>query len=337
MANGDTAKEFSIVDRFSSHIGGDLVLYIASDVRCWRPFISGLYVNPPSIPPPGGTLLETDEEILQALRAGQPPAATPRPKKPSAKPTGPDTPAAFPSAVKPAAESAVRAVQPFRPTARPPAASLVVCDDGRSEGEVIRLRGDRFVIGRTEGDLLLPHDPLVSGRHIEITRQLVKGEHRWVVTDLNSMNGTFVRVSRAALADQSEILVGGGRYRLETSEKLTIEYVPAAAGSTQGYASQPAPQMPPALVELVPGGIGNRYVLAKSEYWIGTDPACPIHRPADPFCEPWHARLYLASGGWHAEHKKALNGLWLRVPQIASEKGCQFQIGEQRFRLSCEG
>ena len=38
-------------------------------------------------------------------------------------------------------------------------------------------------------------------------------------------------------------------------------------------------------------------------------------------------------GGWHAEHNKTPNGLWLRMSQLTVESMAQFQIGEQRFQL----
>jgi hypothetical protein len=143
------------------------------------------------------------------------------------------------------------------------------------------------------------------------------------------------------LADRAEFLVGSGRYRFEaaTTPGGTLDYQPDdARGSTRGWEAESAAFMPPALVELVPGGIGNRYVLNRAEYWIGTDPICPIGRPDDPFCEALHARLWrLPDGAWQIEHKKTVNGVWLRVPQIATEKGCVFQIGEQRFRIAVEG
>jgi pSer/pThr/pTyr-binding forkhead associated (FHA) protein len=301
---------------------------------------------PSLLPPPVGTVYETDEEIQQALRVGAipPPVVLLKPSSGAipSKPSKPD-PKLPPAAV--AADIAVkpdgtRAVEPFRPTVRPAAAILVVCDDGRTEGEIIRLRSDRFVIGRTEGNFVIPQDGQISSKHVEITRQLASGQLRWVVTDLNSTNGMFVRVSRAALTDRSEILVGRGRYRLEAPEKATLEHVPAGLGTggTVGWGSEPPPTAPPALVELVAGGIGNRYVLNRQEYWIGTDASCSICRPDDPFCESRHVRVYCdPSGSWHAEHKKSLNGLWLRVPQITTDKGCQFQVGEQRFRLILEG
>src|SRR5687767_9878591 len=54
-----------------------------------------------------------------------------------------------------------------RPTGRPPVALLVLLDDGERSGEEIRIRGERFVLGRTEGDVTIPHDSLISGKHVE--------------------------------------------------------------------------------------------------------------------------------------------------------------------------
>ena len=86
--------------------------------------------------------------------------------------------------------------------------------------------------------------------------------------------------------------------------------------------------------ELLGNEIGNRTLLVKPEYWIGTDPGCPICRPDDPFCEPRHVRLFRSpNGGWHAEHNKTVNGLWIRMPQIVVDPMVRFQIGEQRFQI----
>ena len=68
---------------------------------------------------------------------------------------------------------------------------LTVCDDGRRDGEIIRIREEQFIVGRSEGDFQLAFDELLSSRHLAISRQLVKGHWRWVVTDLQSKNGVF--------------------------------------------------------------------------------------------------------------------------------------------------
>jgi hypothetical protein len=98
-------------------------------------------------PLPAGTELESDEEVervrAELKRAGQR-------KEPPSQPR--------------------KIEHRFRPSARPPVAILIMCDDGEISGEVFRLRGERFIIGRTEGDLQLRDDPQVSSRHVALTR-----------------------------------------------------------------------------------------------------------------------------------------------------------------------
>lgn len=259
-----------------------------------------------------GTLLETDEQIHQALLS---------------------------NLKGPAPKVEEEPAEPFRPTRRPPLAQLTVYDDGSVDGEIIRIRSSRFIIGRTHGDLKIPFDKRISSRHVEITHQRVSGVHRWVVTDLQSRHGMFVRVSRALLTDNAEIQVGRGRYRFEappaerpeTGANVSAE---PESDNTFGFSEPATVFRPPALTEFLGDRIGNRVVLVKPEYWIGSDSNCAISRPDDPFCEPRHARIYCTpKGQWFAEHNKSRNGLWLRMPQVKVDTSIQFQLGEQRFRL----
>ena len=274
--------------------------------------------------PPGppiersGTVLETDDDVREALMAGQ---GAPKPTSMPAKPPA-------------------RTASPFRPTARPPVAMLTVFDDGKTDGETIRIRDTKFVIGRTEGDLRIPIDGRMSAKHLEITHQVIGGLHRWVLTDLQSSHGLFVRVSKTVLADQFEFLVGGGRYRFEAARELphgdTVEYKAPESNTaqTQGWNDGNAPFRPAALTELIGREIGDRTLLVKDEYWVGSDFHCAICRADDPFCESKHARVFrTARGGWGVEHFKTANGLWVKMPQITVESVVRFQIGEQRFML----
>jgi hypothetical protein len=277
-----------------------------------------------------GTLIETEDDVRQALPAGFP-----------GRMRGPSV-AAGPAVLIPASNppQGLRPTAPFRPTVRPPVAVLTVFDDGKTDGEIIRIRDHRFVIGRAEGDLRIPLDGRISARHVEITHQVVGGQHRWVVTDLESTHGMFVRVTRTALADKAEFLVGNGRYRFDAPQGdsgQALDQVRHAAdfGETHGLDECASAFRPAAVTELIGKEIGNRALLVKDEYWIGSDPSCAICRQDDPFCEPRHVRLYLGGsrGRWHAEHHKTPNGLWLKMPQITVESTAQFQIGEQRFQL----
>ncbi len=276
-----------------------------------------------------GTLIETDEEIRQVLLSqhkGEPPGPPP---------AGGQSPA--PASTRP--QASVRSAVPFRPTARPPVAVLTVFDDGKTDGEIIRIRDHRFIIGRTEGDFCIPLDGRMSARHVEITHQVVGGLHRWVITDLQSTHGLFVRVTRTILADRAEFLVGNGRYWFDAPVADAGPTIDNSLGTpefsgTRGWDDGASAVRSPAVTELVGSEIGNRMLLVKSEYWIGSDPSCPICRADDPFCEPRHVRLYRRPrGSWHAEHHKTPNGLWLRVPQIIVESPVRFQIGEQQFQL----
>jgi pSer/pThr/pTyr-binding forkhead associated (FHA) protein len=256
------------------------------------------------------TLLEADEDILQESIVGVP------------------------------SDRGVTSGEPFRPTNRPPTALLTIMDDGMKDGETIRLRAERFIIGRTEGDLLIPHDGLVSSRHVEILRVQTAGNYRWVVTDLQTRNGLFIRVSRTVLADGAEILVGRGRYRFEQGKENSPDTVNLAESktpeATTGAWGQDSLLQAPFLAELGGGGIGARLPLVAAEIWIGSDTKCQVCRRDDPFTHPRHVRLARdRKGSWEAYNNRTANGLWFRVPQITVDGVLWFQIGEQRLRLKC--
>src|SRR5262249_32438237 len=168
-------------------------------------------------PPPGQrpagyqpTRLETDDDIHAALQAKRAALAA---KLAGSAPAA-ATPAS-PVAPEAAAEPAPPETPPFRPSQRPAMALLIVLDDGRDDGETIRIRTDRFVIGRTDGDLRIGHDGLMSARHAELSRTASDGGSQWVLTDLGSTNGTFVRVGNALLKSGYEFILGRSRYRFE--------------------------------------------------------------------------------------------------------------------------
>lgn len=272
-------------------------------------------------PMPPGTELETNEEIervREELRSR------------SKRRESPD----------PSADSA-QTVLPYKPTVRPPAAILIVCDDGENTGEVIRLRTDPFIIGRTEGDFRIPDDEQISSRHVALTRQTVSGQMRWVVTDLQSRNGLFVRVGKSPVTHQSEFLVGSGRYQLEIMQQSapeTAAFVDVnhrVAPSTRAFANHKK-LGGTMLTEILANGTGTRIELDRDQFWIGSSRECEVCRANDPFTSERHASLSRSpKGTWVLQNNNSLNGIWVRMTQIVLEPGkkCEFQIGEQRFRL----
>jgi hypothetical protein len=275
----------------------------------------------PKKPPPGpakGTRLESVAEIRKALKAR---------RTPTLKEISDDDTAAY------------------RPMRRPPMALLCVLDDGREDGEWIRLRGDRFVVGREDGDLRIPHDAMMSARHAELSRALEAGRPRWFLTDLGSTNGTYVRIGAGLLRHNQELLIGSRRYRFDTAaqgsgpaapdDKTEPEIDETQPKGTRGWDSLTPTDVSPCLVELSPKGEGQRFRLEKAESWVGRNPGdCAIVLANDPLVSPRHARIYRdAKNRWHIENNNSLNGTWLRIDQMALDAACQFQMGEQRFLL----
>lgn len=267
------------------------------------------------------TRLESDDEIRQALQARRARLAT-------ATPTAAGSPAA----------AAEVEVQTERPVMRPPTGLLCVLDDGTTDGEWVRLRADRLVIGRTEGDVVIPHDGLISGRHAEIVRQRGPTGYRWALVDLKSTNGTFVRIGSTILRHENELLIGGGRYRFETGAApgpaTPAPPADAPRQTTQAWTNEPVRTLLPSLVELTPAGPVQRFQLTLPEYWVGRDAHnCTIVRADDVLVNPRHARLYRdPKGNWHIENNKSVNGVWLRVAEpMPLGSACRFRLGEQQF------
>jgi hypothetical protein len=275
--------------------------------------------NHPAVPVEE-TRLESDEDIRQALLAR-------RAKK---------GPPGAPSKAPPAARAEIEP-QAERPVLCPPTALLCLLDDGQSDGEWVRLHGDVTIVGRTEGIIRIPHDGLVSGRHAEICRQRGPNGYRWVLADLQSTNGTFVRIRNTVLHNENEVIIGSGRYRFEAGMSVAAAGAPppVAPQTTQPWAdAAPVRSLVPSLVEMSPAGPLNRFTLTLPEYWIGRDSkTCPIARPDDVLVNARHARLYRdPKGQWHIENNDSLNGLWLRICEPTVLAGaCQFRMGEQQF------
>ncbi|HVX15763.1 MAG TPA: FHA domain-containing protein [Pirellulales bacterium] len=229
--------------------------------------------------------------------------------------------------------------QRYRPQLRPPILLLGVLDDGADTYETVRVRTDRFVVGRVEGDLVIPHDINMSGTHFEIMRSVKNGEYYWTVRDLNSTNGTFASVSNSPLTNGQELFLGSytRRFRFDTGhapakgtepppgERLTTSAWHAITDSGAATTS-------PAIVEVTPTGDGQRYVLSQQDQTVGCRGAASIVIDGDPCVEPRHCRIFAdKKGRWRIENLSTMNGTWLRVDEVQIDRTAKIQAGEQRF------
>lgn len=224
----------------------------------------------------------------------------------------------------------------FTPQRRPAYPLLTIIDDQSTEsGEVIRIRKSEIDIGRNEGDLTFPGEALMSSRHARIALQEVRSNRWvWVLEDLNSRHGVFLKLSEFELQPGNEFIMGG-------TKVLFHGDFPVAQMS-----SKPLLAYEPFFAE--PSAIKPRLTLQVSTYSI-THPEQHIPLTGkglklgrlvsgagmiaiDPFLEPHHATMLRNSAGaWQIKDQKSLNGIWLRVKSVILSQPSIFLLGEQRF------
>lgn len=212
-----------------------------------------------------------------------------------------------PAAEEPEVKSAPGAMS-FRPKLRRPLAILRVFDDDQEGFEEIRIRQDRFTIGRRDCDLTIPFDKGISREHAVIEYRLSSaGTHKWTIRDL-SRNGTFVRVDQAKLSVGKQILMGARRYVLEEDNGFVLRDITTKQAQ-------------------------NSFPLDADENWIGRDPAlCPTFLHSDMMLNYKHAVIYRRhKGEYWIKDLVSSNGVYVRVVECTLPEKALFQLGEQRF------
>ena len=268
-------------------------------------------------------------------RPVRPTLASPMPNAEASQPQGPAPTIRRPVPGSPASDDAV---QPCRPILRPPMAILELLDDGSDRGEEIRVRADAVTIGRLNADIKIPHDAQISGCHVRLTRQPLNGEFQWVLADLASTNGTFLRVSKAVLQPTTPFIIGSHRYAFRpAAAAAAAERSSEAAAGTKGWQAPSADEIQrqlPAIVRIVADGAGQVFPIQGPEIAIGSDPALTsITITDDPTVNGLHGHIRMTEKGRVIEDNKSLNGLWIAISERRLTSNATFQIGEQRIRF----
>lgn len=201
----------------------------------------------------------------------------------------------------------------FRPQLRPPTPVLRVMDDDQQGFEELRLRSKAFTLGRVHGELTFGNDRVMSSRHARITLETNKatGEKRWMLQDLGSVNGTFLRVPEVPLSDRERLWLGGDLIRVSLNKK-TGELT---------------------LVELKTEN-PDRATLRPGVHWVGLGSGCVEFLKASPFLDDrGFSAESDAAGRWRLIDHDSTNGLWRSIDEEPVELAhdTQFKLGEQHF------
>ena len=224
--------------------------------------------------------------------------------------------------------------QEFRPVLRPPAPILTVLDDGSMEkGEEVRIRQETLTIGRTSGDVRIPHDPAISGVQAEIRRTPSNGGYQWHLHDLDSVNGTFASCCEAILHEDTIVILGSRRFRLR--DPLKPSKNPEVGHDTNPKdKSRMQEDISPLLVEASarPGAL--EFALRSDRLVIGRTGGGADIELDDPLLDDHHAELKrLQDGSWTITSDGTKNGIWVSISATLLAPLCYFRCGEQQFRF----
>ncbi len=233
----------------------------------------------------------------------------------------------------PAEQFTLEEAQPIRPLRRIAYPRLIIRGDSDdAASEVIWLRTPLFTLGRAEGDLCFPVESLMSASHCRFKLvALANNQWAWVIEDLDSRHGTYMRCKETELTPGMEILIGGTRLRLHgnrTLSKLTsnphVDYFCAPAEQISGIDQ----------LEVQSYSIthpANFLSLGPKRTEIGRLSHEALR--SDPFLEPNHLVIErIAAATWKVKDRNSLNGLWVRInTAYVLTNSVQILAGEQRI------
>jgi pSer/pThr/pTyr-binding forkhead associated (FHA) protein len=220
----------------------------------------------------------------------------------------------------------------FGPLQTPGRAKLIVIRGEGGAGISYALNATEHVAGRTAGVILFPDDPYLSDEHANFRYR----DGKLYLVDLDSQNGTFVRLREPRLLEDGEVLACGQQVlRVERLEGRS-EY-PAADG-TLHYVS-PSRHERLRVVQLLDGGLLGRAVSSPvDEVTIGRE-ACDLTVPNDAHLSRRHAKVTLERDGRiRLTDLGSKNGTFVRLDrEVRLLHGDYVFIGKELLRVEIIG
>ncbi|MFK8003441.1 MAG: FHA domain-containing protein [Polyangiales bacterium] len=248
-------------------------------------------------------------------------------------------PAAPAASAPPAAAPAASAPPAAAPAASAPPAAAPAASPGAADGTLTLIRpdgseGDSFPLGATttigrESQGPFSSDSYLSPKHAEF----VLSGGAATVTDLESLNGVYVRIDRdtpTELTHESIFRIGQEILQFESFGEA-----PAGPDGTVTMGSQNPGYF--GRIRLVTGrtSFGNCFPIGTDGMHLGRERGDVIF-PDDGYVSGLHCRIHSEGGRVFLTDVGSSNGTFIRVDGHAHvTKGSLLLMGQQLFRLDC--
>ncbi|MFC1889705.1 FHA domain-containing protein [Thermodesulfobacteriota bacterium] len=219
------------------------------------------------------------------------------------------------------------------PKMKPICAITHVLEDGK-DGEQYFMKGDKFSVAQKVGDIIFPHDPLVSQPHLLI----YKSEGRIFTRDQNSKDGSFLMITkRIPLKDGDILFIGGQHFVFELPDlgKTPPEGIPVENEKTDTeYKEENLAREYAKIIEFKDQVVrGNQYPIYKRRVTIGRKD-CDLSFPWIKYISRKHCSIEHSERNFFIGDLKSTNGTFIRMGHdIELNDKDVIRVGNQKIRI----
>ena len=228
-----------------------------------------------------------------------------------------------------AAEPAPGKTMFFAGVQMPGRAKLVLVKGDANDGVAYQLNGTEHVLGRMEGAILFPEDPLISPRHANFLYR----EAKLFVRDEGSVNGVFTRIKSPARIESGAVFLIGEQLLQVEASAPDFGPQPDAEG-TYFYASPKRASKMRLIQRLRGGDVGIIYRARGDTITLGRE-GNDVNFPDDPYISGHHAEISIGPDGrFTLNDLGSKNGTFIRISdESLLNHGDYVFVGQQLLRV----
>jgi pSer/pThr/pTyr-binding forkhead associated (FHA) protein len=208
-------------------------------------------------------------------------------------------------------------------------AKLVVVKANSADGLAYELGGTEHIVGRSEGAILFPDDPMVSPRHANFYYR----DTKLYVRDEGSVNGVFVRIHAPARLESGALFLIGEQ--LLQVEALPPDFGPQPDSEGTYFYASPKRASKMRIIQRLRGGEIGIIVRARGDSITLGREGNDLNFPDDPFISGRHAEVSIGPDGvFSVTDLGSKNGTFVRGSEEAAlEHGDYVFLGQQLLRV----